>query len=194
VSGTTRTVPVVPILRGVPAVGYAVAGVRVQPVSVLISGPRATLQEIDHLDTTAVSVAGVRADVASDAELVLPDGVTVEGGSATARVTVSIVPITGSNTYAVAVVLVGTSDAFTYSLSSGSTLVVVSGPLTALNGLVGSTLQAVADVTGLGAGTHTLTLRVAVPSGLAVKSVSPAQVTVTISSAPSPTPTPTATP
>jgi YbbR domain-containing protein len=194
VAGTTRTVPVVPILRGAPAIGYAVAGVRVQPVSVLISGPRATLQGIDHLDTTAVSVAGVRADVASDAELALPDGVTVEGGSTTAHVTVSIVPITGSNTYTVGVVLVGTSDAFTYTLSSGSTLVVVSGPVIALNGLVGSTLQAVADVTGLGAGVHTLTLRVAVPSGLSVKSLSPAQVTVTISSAPSPTPTPVATP
>jgi YbbR domain-containing protein len=194
VAGTTRTVPVVPILRGTPAIGYAVDGMRVQPVSVVIAGPRATLQGIDHLDTTAVSVAGVRADVASDAELVLPDGVTVEGGSATARVTVSIVPITGSNTYAVAVVLVGTSDAFSYSLSSGSTLVVVSGPLTALNGLVGSTLQAVGDVGGLGAGTHTVTLRVAVPSGLTVKSLSPGQVTVTVSSAPSPTPTPTATP
>ena len=194
VAGTTRTVAIVPVLRGTPAIGYAVAGVRVQPVSVVIAGPRATLQGIDHLDTTAVSIAGVRADVASDAELVLPDGVTVEGGSSTARVTVSIDPIAGSNTYSVGVVLVGTSDAFMYSLSGGSTLVVVSGPLTTLNGLVGSTLQAVADVTGLGAGAQTLTLHVAVPNGLTVKSLSPVQVTVTVSSAPSPTPTPTATP
>lgn len=194
VAGTTRTVPIVPILRGTPAIGYAVAGVQVQPVSVVIAGPRATLQGIDHLDTSEVSVAGVRADVVFDAQLALPAGVTVEGSSSTARVTVAISPITGSNTYTVAVVLVGTSDAFTYTLSSGSTLTVVSGPVIALNGLAGSTLQAVADVTGLGAGTHTLTLRVAVPSGLTVSSLSPPQVTVTISSAPGPTPVPSATP
>jgi len=194
VAGTTRTVPVVPILRGTPAIGYAVAGVRVVPVSVVIAGPRTALQGIDHLETMEVDVAGARADVNTDAPLVLPEGVTVEDGATTVRVGVSVVPLTGSRTYNVAIVLTGTSGGSTYELSTGSTLAVISGPLTILNGLDGAALQAVADVSGLGPGTDTVTLRVPVPSGLTVTSLSPPQVTVTIESVPSPTATPTAAP
>ena len=194
VAGTTRTVAVVPILQGTPAIGYAVTGVRVQPVSVVIAGPRTVLQTIDHLNTVNVAVAGARADVAFDAKLVLPTGVTIAGAQSTARVTVTVTALTGSSTYSVGIVLIGTSGALSYELSNASTLVVASGPVTALNGLVGSSLQAVADIGGLGAGTHTVTLSVAVPSGLKVASISPRQITVTISSAPTPTPTPSPTP
>ena len=193
-AGTTRTVPVVPILRGTPAIGYAVAGVRVEPVSVVIAGPRTALQAIARLDTMEIDVAGARGDVKTDAPLVLPEGVTVEGGATTVRVSISVVPLTGSRTYTIAVVLAGTADGLTYELSTGSTLAVISGPVTALNALDASSLQANADVSGLEAGGHTVTLRVQVPSGLTVTSLSPPQVTVTITSAPSPTATPTATP
>ena len=193
-AGTTRTVPVVPILRGTPAIGYAVAGVRVEPVSVVIAGPRTALQAIAHLDTMEIDVAGARGDVKTDAPLVLPEGVTVEGGATTVRVSISVVPLTGSRTYTIAVVLAGTADGLTYELSTGSTLAVISGQVTALNALDASALQANADVSGLEAGAHTVTLRVQVPSGLTVTSLSPPQVTVTITSAPSPTATPTATP
>jgi YbbR domain-containing protein len=165
--------------------------VSVQPVTVVIAGPRTLLQGIDHVDTVDVTVAGVRADVVSDAKLVLPDGVTIADGQSTAKITVTIKALTGSSTYSVGILLIGTSGTLSYGLSNASTLVVVSGPVTALNGLVGSTLQAVADVTGLGEGTHTVTLNVAVPSGLKVTSILPRQVTVTITSAATPTPSPT---
>jgi YbbR domain-containing protein len=193
VAGTTRTVPVVPKLRGSPAVGFALTGLRVQPVDVVIAGPRATLQGISEVDTEPVSIAGAHADVTADTKLVLPQGVTVEGSS-TVTVTATITPLTGSTTFTVGIVLTGTSSQFTYAVSAGSTLAVVSGPVTALGALSGSSLQATADVSGLGVGTHTLPLRVTVPSGLRVTSLVPAQVTVTISAVSSPTPTPTATP
>src|SRR3972149_1774626 len=80
-----------------------------------------------------------------------------------------------------------TADGLTYELSSGSPLAVISGPVTALNALDASALQANADVSGLEAGAHAVTLRVQVPSGLTVTSLSPPQVTATITSAPSPT-------
>lgn len=189
VSGTTRTVPVVPILRGTPAVGYALAGLRVQPVAVVISGARTILEGVDHLDTESVDIGGARADLATSARLVLPDGVTLLGGPGTVRVSATVVPLTGSRTIGVAIVLDGSSDALTYSLSAGSTLAVVSGPMVALNALEGSSLRAIVNVTGLGPGAYTVPLSVSVPVGLAVTTLSPRQVTVTIESAPTPEPT-----
>lgn len=193
VAGTTRTVPVVAALSGVPATGFAVTGVRVQPDTLVISGPLPTLQAVDHLDTTTVSVAGARNSVDTNATLVLPAGVSVVDGTTNVRVIATIGPLSGSTTYTVAVVLTGTSPDLTYALSTGSTLVTVSGTMAALDALDGASLRAVADVSGLGVGAHTVTLRVQVPNGLTVSSLSPSQVTVSIGSTPTPTPAPTPT-
>lgn len=187
VAGTTRTVPIAALLRGQPAAGYAIAGVRVTPTTVVIVGARTLLETIDHLDTDEVSVGGARANVETTVGLMLPEGVTVQDGATTARVSVQIVALSGSTTFTVAVALNGTSADLTYTLSSGSTLVVVSGPLAPLDAVDGSSLRAVADVSGLGPGTYTLPLAVTVPSGLTVSSLTPAQVVVTIASTATPT-------
>ena len=192
-AGTTRTVPVSPTLRGAPAVGYAVSAVRVQPVTVVIAGPRDALQAIDGVATADVSIAGAKANVTADAKLVLPDGVTVEGSS-TVNVQVTITALTGSTTFTVGVVLTGTSSAFDYALGTGSVLVTLTGPIATLSTVSGASLQATANVSGLGAGSHAVALRVTVPSGLRLGTISPSQVQVTITPVTSPTPTPTATP
>jgi len=189
-AGTTRTVPITPVLRGTPAIGYAIRGIAVSPSAVVIEGPRSSLQAIDHLDTAEVSVAGARADVQAEVALVLAEGITVQGAS-TARVTVDIVPLSGSATFTVALDLSGASADQTYSLSSGSTLALLSGLVPLLNAVDGSSLRAVVEVGGLGPGTHTVTLSLAVPNGITVVSLSPAQVTVTIDGVATPTPAPT---
>lgn len=189
-AGTTRAVPIVPVLRGTPAPGYAVSGLRVQPLTLTIAGSRALLQSIDQVETEAVSIDGARADVAANARLNLPAGITVSGGPDTVQVNVSIQPLTGSRTYSVAIELAGTSGSETYALSAGATLSTISGTLIALDALDGSSLRAVADVSGLGPGTYALVLSVAVPSGLRVASVDPQHVSVTIAAAPTPTPAP----
>jgi YbbR domain-containing protein len=193
VAGTTRTVPVIAALRGTPAVGFAMSGVRVEPLTVVIAGPREALQAVSEVSTEEVSVAGARATVTTDAKLDVPSGVTVQG-SDTVKVTATITALTGSTTFTVGIVLAGTSSSFDYALASGSALVVLSGPITTLNAVSGSSLQAVADVSGLGAGTHSVALRVAAPSGLRLGSITPSQVQVTITPVSTPTPTPTATP
>jgi YbbR domain-containing protein len=190
VAGTTRTVPIVAVLRGNPAAGYALGGITVDPLSVVIVGPRDALEAIDRLETAPLDVAGARANVSATVAIVLPEGVTLQSGTPSARVTVSIVPLSGSATYTVAIVLAGTSTDLTYGLSTGSTLAVISGPLALLGALDGSSLRATADVSGLGPGTHTVTLTLSAPTGLAVASLSPAQVVVTVGTVATPTPTP----
>jgi YbbR domain-containing protein len=184
---------VIAALRGTPAVGFAMSGVRVEPLTVVIAGPREALQAVSEVSTEEVSVAGARATVTTDAKLDVPSGVTVQG-SDTVKVTATITALTGSTTFTVGIVLAGTSSSFDYALASGSALVVLSGPITTLNAVSGSSLQAVADVSGLGAGTHSVALRVAAPSGLRLGSITPSQVQVTITPVSTPTPTPTATP
>jgi YbbR domain-containing protein len=189
VAGTTRTVPVVPVVQGTPAAGFAVAAVRVQPVSVMISGPRAVLEGVEQVMTEPLSVEGARDDVSEAVALALPEGVSVEG-SASVRVTVTVSALTGSRTYVVGVVLSGTSDTLTYEPSIGSVLVTVTGTLAALNALDGAGLQASGSVAGLGEGAHSVALSVAVPGGLTVSGISPPSITVTITSQATPTPGP----
>jgi YbbR domain-containing protein len=61
-----------------------------------------------------------------------------------------------------------------------SVTVVVEGPLTSLNSLLPSQVQATVNAAGLEAGITALTITVSVPSDLSVVAVQPATLSVTL--------------
>ena len=88
-----KTVRAVPSLRGQPASGYAVTRVVVDPQTVLLKGPRSTIETRDTVDTAPVDVTGSRASVTQVVGLVLPDNVyPIRAGRV--QVTVEIRPET----------------------------------------------------------------------------------------------------
>jgi YbbR domain-containing protein len=83
------TLRVVPVVRGTPAPGHRVAAVRVDPIAVVVKGPRSTIETRDSLQTTPVDVAGRRSSVTQSVGLAFPDSVSaVNDGSV--QVTVDI--------------------------------------------------------------------------------------------------------
>ncbi len=70
------TLRVVPVVRGVPAPGHRVAGVRVDPIAVHVKGPRSTIETRDSVQTAPVDVAGRSSSVTQDVGLALPDAVS----------------------------------------------------------------------------------------------------------------------
>jgi hypothetical protein len=83
------TLRVIPTVLGTPAPGHRVVAVRVDPIAVVVKGPRSTIETRDSVKTTPVDVAGRRSSVTQSVGLAFPDSVSaMEHGSV--RVTVDI--------------------------------------------------------------------------------------------------------
>jgi YbbR domain-containing protein len=131
----SRTLPVQAVIIGVPAGGFEVASVTVEPAAVTVEGDADALAALEKIDTDPVSVSGARVDVVETATLSLPSGVEPLG-SGEVRVTIVLRPISGSRTFAAGILLSGARDDRTYALSTDRVTVVIGGPTAQLDRLV----------------------------------------------------------
>jgi YbbR domain-containing protein len=74
-SAVTKTVTVVPQLRGMPAPDHVLRRVVVDPPAVQVKGPRSTIEAQVTLATVPVDVSGLRETVTRTVGLVLPESV-----------------------------------------------------------------------------------------------------------------------
>ena len=95
VPAAEATLRVVPVVSGAPAFGHRVASVRVDPIAVLVRGPRSTIEMRESVETTPVDVAGRRNSVTQSVGLAFPDSV-VAVSSGRVQVTVDIQAERGS--------------------------------------------------------------------------------------------------
>jgi YbbR domain-containing protein len=86
-----RTLPVAAQVRGHPAAGFAVRRVTVAPSTVVLKGPRTTIERRDRVETAPVDVTGSRASVTQSVRLLVPELVAPTRGD-TVEVTVEIQP------------------------------------------------------------------------------------------------------
>lgn len=71
-----RELPVRINLTGVPAQGYEVGEILVQPAQVQVTGPQRVIENLGEVQSLKVDISGVTEDVAREVVLVLPDGAT----------------------------------------------------------------------------------------------------------------------
>jgi YbbR domain-containing protein len=190
----SKTVSVVPQVRGQPAQGYWQGQISVEPPSVQIVAEPALLEQTTVINTAPVDITGAEADVARTVPLVRPNGVTVVGvDSATVRVAVQ--PLPGQQVRDVAVTVLNVPEGRTAGVVPGVVQVTLSGPQPALARLQVSDVVATANMEGLGEGTQSVpvTARVGV-EGIQVDRISPERVNVTLSQPPAPAPASTAAP
>lgn len=176
----SRTLPVEAPLTGEPASGYRVASVRVSPSTIVVQGTIDVLQALDLFSLPELDVSGSGpADVVSTVSINLPAGVRNVGpGSVT--VTVSFTPIEGSLRIVVAPEVIAVPDGLEAQLDATSVAIVIEGPLTILNALVASQVQATVSAAGLPGGVVELPVVVSVPPELTVVSVQPSTLSVTL--------------
>ena len=72
---TVRALRVAPDVRGVPASGYILEHIFVEPAAVQVVGPRSTIERRDTVTTVPVDVSGRRETVADTVALALPEAV-----------------------------------------------------------------------------------------------------------------------
>jgi YbbR domain-containing protein len=180
-TATTRTVPVVPAVRGSVASGYWISRVTSDPPVVTVRGESAALSAIEHVATAPIDVGGLGADKTFQVGLVLPAEGTSLIKDAQATVTVSISPLTGSRPFpAIAVQATSLGSGFVAEFDPLTISLVVAGPVPALSGLTPGQVTATVDAAGKGAGTYTVDVVVHVPTGTTLQSVQPTRVTLTI--------------
>jgi YbbR domain-containing protein len=180
-TATTRTVPVVPVVRGALATGYWITRVTIDPSVVTVRGEGAALSTIEQVATAPIDVSGLGADKTFQVALLVPAEGTSLIKATQATVTVSISALTGSRLFpVVAVQAAGLGSGFVAESDPPSISIVVGGPVPALSGITLGQVVATVDATGKGPGTYPLDVVVRTPGGTTAQSVQPTRVTLTI--------------
>lgn len=160
---STKEVPLKCSYTGAPAGGKGVLGVTLSEESVELKGAAETLNNITSIDVGPVDISGATGDVKTSVDLTgyLPDGVSlVKSSKSKVNIEIQI------ETNATATMTLDSSNISYNGLSedekltfaTDKTSVIVSGTQSDIDTLSGSTLKGTIDVTGLSAGTHTVTV------------------------------------
>lgn len=169
----TRDAAVHVVITGTVAPGYWISNIAVEPKTVTLLGPPATLEQIGgFVDTVPVDVTGAAGDIVRRVPLAPPAGVSalnergVSEGSVEARITV--VPQFSNLRLTLPVEVTGAQPTDTISKSPAFVDVLLSGPLPVLNQVNGDIklVRVLADVTGLPPGSHDVTPSLIAPEGL----------------------------
>jgi YbbR domain-containing protein len=190
-----KLVPVQPVVVGLPAAGYEVTGVRIEPPLIALTGSSGPLDAVDALTTAAVEIGGARETVVRSAEIIFPENTAPRPGeSEQARITVEIAPLAMpfQVELPVAVALTGLGPGLQFSVNPQIVTVALSGSSGAIAALSQSPPRATVDVSGLDPGGYRLPVNLALPQGVTLVGDPPA-VQVTLRAPATPTEAPEAT-
>lgn len=175
-----RAFAVQPSVTGVPAAGYAIDTIEVEPQVVLLRGPLAALDGLEGAPTLPIDVTGAVADIIQEVTLDLPEGVAAVTAGQPITLRIHIAAATGRAIFGVPPAFEGVGDGLTARAVTPIVEVEVEGPLPQLRGLGPAGLTAIASLAGLTVGRHDVEVSARVPAGLTVVAVRPQRVTVEI--------------
>jgi YbbR domain-containing protein len=178
--GFKPDVEVVPNLRVVPAEGYRLGDVEVEPSVVTLKGPPSILDEMPgFVETLPISVTGATADLVEHQFLTVPNGVAVIDVNFV-TVTVKVRPIQSSRTMTVVVELGGVPQGWIATASPDVVDVILEGPDTVLSELTSDDVQILVNLYDLPLGVHRVQPVVLAPEDVTVVSVIPATIEVVL--------------
>lgn len=190
--GETKTVPVAPLVTGLPAPGFEVASIAVEPLIATVEGDGDQLAELAQVETEPISLNGATATVERRALIALPLGVLVVG-EPEVTVTITLRPVTGTRNLTAGIRLDGALPDRPYDVAVTEILVTLGGSVADLARFEGATFELEVPVAGLPAGRHEVEVTADLPAGLTLVSASPRTVIVTVGEPP-PSPTPSVAP
>jgi YbbR domain-containing protein len=172
--------PITADWTGVPAEGYRLLNVSVQPNSILVTGAPAVLEELRALRTEPIDISGLTASFTQQLPLVLPDGVFLDEVQPV-FVTVEIEPILTSAVLSVSPEIRGLGRGLTYTVDPPEVRLFLFGPLPVLDSIDERDVRVTLDLLNLGPGNHNLEPIVDVfANDVEVRSIQPLMLTVTI--------------
>lgn len=174
-----KAVPITPTISGAMAAGYQTVGLTIEPSIVTVVGAPAVLNDITYLATRPVDITGAASDLIRDAELILPQGVSVAQRQRVI-VRVRVNPIESTQTLNLTPTIEGLNDTLEAIVVPSTIAIGISGPMPTLSVTKATDFQAIIDVNGLSAGSYSLSPRVSIPSSLRLNQVSPEKISIII--------------
>jgi YbbR domain-containing protein len=173
-----QIVPVEVQIQGTAAPGYNVTSIRPDPWNVEVRGSLETLQSLDSMLTEPVDVSGITQTVTRTVALQVPLGVQIDRPNVSVEIQVE--PAPGSRAITVAPVVTNVPSGLNAVIQTTFVTVRVSGAAPLINNLTASDIQATIDASGLNEGTHSLDVKVSVPSDVKVDAVEPQQAVIAL--------------
>jgi YbbR domain-containing protein len=186
-----KTVPIRVATQGQVASGYWLTSLMLSPQTVTITGGPTALGKVDFIDVPPLDLSGAKADVARTTKLAAGSGYSLVSDTSV-EVKALIQPLRTTEVLPIGVAVQGLAQGLEAKLSPPTVEVTISGLVPTLSALRPGDISAVVSAQGLGAGPHTLPVRLNAPGSISLDATNPAQVTVAL--APPATVTPTATP
>jgi YbbR domain-containing protein len=172
-----------PEIIGVPATGFSVTAIEVQPPLVTVTGPASVFQTIDPVDgigTVPVSIDGASSDVVRTVAVLLPENASVDQEQVTVRIVIR--PTVAALTFEVPVDVINIGPGLTPELDQDVVRVTITGSLIELAGVSAADIAATLDLEGIDAGTYTIAVQVEPSGDLEVILVAPTEIIVDLRS------------
>lgn len=193
--GRRKEVSVTPNITGTVAAGYYASNIRVEPQTVVLTGPRFRIQDAPgFVETEPVSIEGARGRVQAQVRLVIPEGLEVLEGSDTVTVTVEVSPFLGGRVFEVEPMIRDLASGLEATISPPRVQVFLSGPLPDLETLTEHDVQVIVDLSDLGPGRHKVKPLILIGRETLNWQILPEVVEVSIAVIPTETPPPLASP
>lgn len=186
-----KLVPVEPAITGLPAPGFEVQGVVVEPPLIALAGSSGPLDAVDVLKTEPLDLGGSASSLSRSLKILFPVGTSPrEGEPDVVRVKVQIapLPLPFQAQLPAQVTVVGQGAGLTAQASPTVVTLSLAGTSASLAALAQSPLRAVVDASGRDPGVYALPVLVDLPPGVSLVG-DPPVVQVTLRAVP-PTPTP----
>ncbi len=181
--GGFRNVVVKVVTTGQVATGYRLAAISVNPPTVTVFSTDPTLVEAlpGYVETDPISLAGLKDNLTQQIGVRVPAGVTLVGDPSVS-VQVSVAAIESSVSLAnIPVEATGLASNLEAIISPDKVDLIVSGPLVALNAMNTLDLRVLVDLSGMKAGTYTITPQATLNNvDLKIESLLPTTFQVTI--------------
>ena len=145
-SSRVRTLPVLPVIGGRPAAGYAVGSTSCTPAVVMVTGEPDVLGQLKVIPTSPVDVSDRSGVVTRDVELALPSGVSLMGGAKVVTCRIALDPVEVLAIPDVPVQVRGAGSSWKVTIGTTSVSVLVSGTSGAIASLGSSQVKAYIDV------------------------------------------------
>jgi YbbR domain-containing protein len=182
-SGGYRDVAVKVETVGQPAGGFRVTSISVNPpiVTLFSTDTEIVAGLPGYVSTVPLDLSFSEEDIVTRLSLNLPQGVIVVGEQQNVEVLIGIAPIETSILLNVSVEVIGLDTGLEAELSPAAVSVILSGPLSTLQSLVGDDIRLFVDLAGLAPGTHQIEPGAEiVPPDVQLSSVIPASIEVII--------------
>jgi YbbR domain-containing protein len=176
----TRDVPVNPTLVGQPAFGYRIANIEIEPQLVTVWGRSDLLNTNATLQTEPIDYEGITQTLQTSVTLRLPAGLQLLTGRPDVTVTLTVEAIRSGLTLEITPTVKGLQPNLEADIEVDYIIVILSGPISAMEQLSEDDVKVVLDLNGLRPGDYSLIPQITVPNEITIENTFPEKVPVKI--------------